>query len=211
MDEQAWASRGYYTQNGRCRARPFVWTSRVFYVQTKAHPVINQNLALPNGGPVPDINRRGPYHHAKQSLSGYFPDCQVSSITLFCTGGRSDLMKTLRGITVWIGFVGLAAAQAPTVGNCPVFPADNIWNTRVDQLPVHPSSSTWVATIGASSPVHADFGSGTRWRAHRNSVRNGASNATQVSRYVHVSERKRSRALCSTVERAHRRRQRQHR
>jgi hypothetical protein len=70
-------------------------------------------------------------------------------------------MKTFHGLTVFIGFVGLAAAQAPTVGNCPVFPANNIWNTRVDQLPVHPSSSTWVATIGANSPVHADFGSGT--------------------------------------------------
>ena len=46
-------------------------------------------------------------------------------------------------------------------GNCPVFPADNIWNTRIDQLPVHPSSSTWVTTIGPSLPLHPDFGSGT--------------------------------------------------
>jgi hypothetical protein len=70
-------------------------------------------------------------------------------------------MKTLGQLTVLIGFVGLAAAQAPTAGTCPVFPADHIWNTRIDQLPVHPSSSTWVATIGANSPVHPDFGSGT--------------------------------------------------
>jgi hypothetical protein len=70
-------------------------------------------------------------------------------------------MKTFGQLTVLIGFVGLAAAQAPTAGTCPVFPADNIWNTRIDQLPVHPSSSTWVATIGANSPVHPDFGSGT--------------------------------------------------
>lgn len=70
-------------------------------------------------------------------------------------------MKALYGLTLWIGCCGLASAQAPTIGNCPVFPANNIWNTRVDQLPVHPSSSTWVATIGASSPVHPDFGSGT--------------------------------------------------
>ena len=50
--------------------------------------------------------------------------------------------------------------RRPTIGNCTVLPADNIWNTRIDQLPVHPSSSTWVTTIGASSPVHPDFGSG---------------------------------------------------
>jgi len=69
-------------------------------------------------------------------------------------------LKYLFPIAALLGFAGLAAAQAPTIGNCAVLPADNIWNTRVDQLPVHPSSSTWVATIGASSPVHPDFGSG---------------------------------------------------
>src|ERR1700719_4193638 len=57
-------------------------------------------------------------------------------------------------------FAGPASAQAPRIGNCTVFPADNIWNTRIDQLPVHPSSSTWVTTIGATSPLHPDFGSG---------------------------------------------------
>jgi len=60
-----------------------------------------------------------------------------------------------------LGFAGLVAAQAPTIGNCTVFPADNVWNTRIDQLPVHPSSSTWVSKIGPSSPLHPDFGTGT--------------------------------------------------
>ncbi len=55
---------------------------------------------------------------------------------------------------------GFAFAGGPTIGNCPVFPADHIWNTPIDQLPVSPSSSTWVNTIGASSPLHPDFGSG---------------------------------------------------
>jgi hypothetical protein len=43
---------------------------------------------------------------------------------------------------------------------CPVFPADNIWNTRVDDLPVHARSSQYVSRIGSSAEVHADFGSG---------------------------------------------------
>ena len=51
-------------------------------------------------------------------------------------------------------------AAAPTIGGCPVFPADNYWNTRVDHLPVHPSSAAWIATIGASRGFHMDFGSG---------------------------------------------------
>ena len=67
-------------------------------------------------------------------------------------------MKKLIPLFVFLG-LAVAAAQ-PTIGNCPVFPGDNIWNTRIDQLPVSPSSSTWVNTIGASSPLHPDFGSG---------------------------------------------------
>lgn len=56
--------------------------------------------------------------------------------------------------------MGLTLAQGPTIGGCPVLPANNIWNTRVDQLPVSPSSSTWVNTIGATTGVHTDFGAG---------------------------------------------------
>jgi hypothetical protein len=53
-----------------------------------------------------------------------------------------------------------AVAQPPSIGNCTVFPADNIWNAPVDQLPVAPNSSTFINTIGARSIVHADFGAG---------------------------------------------------
>jgi hypothetical protein len=43
---------------------------------------------------------------------------------------------------------------------CPVFPASNPWNQRVDSLPVAADSATLVASIGLDAPVHADFGSG---------------------------------------------------
>jgi hypothetical protein len=48
-----------------------------------------------------------------------------------------------------------AQAQALTV-----FPPDHIWNTPVDQLPVHPNSGLYVNTIGHDRPLHPDFGSG---------------------------------------------------
>ncbi|MEO7651799.1 MAG: hypothetical protein ABIZ80_15145, partial [Bryobacteraceae bacterium] len=51
-------------------------------------------------------------------------------------------------------------AQPPSVGSCTVLPADNIWNTPVDQLPASPNSATYVNTIGATKTVHADFGAG---------------------------------------------------
>ena len=51
-----------------------------------------------------------------------------------------------------------AATAPPTVGGCPVFPANNYWNTPVDTLPVHASSNAWVASIGNTARLHADWG-----------------------------------------------------
>jgi hypothetical protein len=56
---------------------------------------------------------------------------------------------------------GLVSAHAlPAAPNCPVFPADNAWNQRVDRLPVAKNSGHIIARIGLSDPVHPDFGSG---------------------------------------------------
>jgi hypothetical protein len=52
------------------------------------------------------------------------------------------------------------AQSPPTLGGCPVFPADNIWNAPVDNLPLDLNSAAYINTIGASDNVHADFGSG---------------------------------------------------
>lgn len=48
----------------------------------------------------------------------------------------------------------------PQIGNCNVFPADNIWNTPVDTLPLDANSAAYINTIGADTNFHADFGSG---------------------------------------------------
>ena len=48
--------------------------------------------------------------------------------------------------------------NSPTIGGCPVFPADNPWNTRVDALAVHPNSAAWITNMGASGHLHPDFG-----------------------------------------------------
>jgi hypothetical protein len=53
------------------------------------------------------------------------------------------------------------ALRLPAARHCPVFPASNAWNQRVDKLPVASDSAQLVASIGLDSPVHADFGSGT--------------------------------------------------
>jgi hypothetical protein len=53
-----------------------------------------------------------------------------------------------------------ATSAPPTLGGCPIFPVDNIWNVPVDTLPVDPNSNAYINTIGADANVHADFGSG---------------------------------------------------
>ena len=53
------------------------------------------------------------------------------------------------------------ACGGPILAGCPLFPADNIWNARIDALPVHPQSNTYITFIGASTGLHPDFGSGT--------------------------------------------------
>ncbi len=53
-------------------------------------------------------------------------------------------------------------AHAPRLAGCAVFPADNPWNSRVDSLPVASNSDAIVASIGAGTGLHPDFGSG-KW------------------------------------------------
>jgi hypothetical protein len=51
------------------------------------------------------------------------------------------------------------AATAPSIGGCLVFPADNIWNARIDGLPVDSNSAAYVNSEGGSgTPLHPDFG-----------------------------------------------------
>jgi hypothetical protein len=52
------------------------------------------------------------------------------------------------------------AGTAPRIAGCPMFPADNPWNRRVDRLPVAAASARIVASIGRDETMHADFGSG---------------------------------------------------
>jgi hypothetical protein len=51
-----------------------------------------------------------------------------------------------------------AYGQAPVIGSCTVFPGNNVWNIRVDQLPAAANSSAYVNAIGSAAPLHPDFG-----------------------------------------------------
>jgi len=50
--------------------------------------------------------------------------------------------------------------NAATIGGCPIFPANNIWNYDISRLPVHAYSSNYVSAIVLTSHLHPDFRAG---------------------------------------------------
>jgi hypothetical protein len=44
-------------------------------------------------------------------------------------------------------------------GACPIFPADNAWNTDISSALLDTHSGAWVASIGTGTGFHPDFGS----------------------------------------------------
>ena len=52
-----------------------------------------------------------------------------------------------------------AGTPLPGAPNCSMFPADNVWNTNISQLPVDPTVRQWMASMDSSTTnLHPDFG-----------------------------------------------------
>jgi hypothetical protein len=49
--------------------------------------------------------------------------------------------------------------RVPGAGNCPMFPANNVWNTNISKLPVNSHSAAWMKSMNSGSTfLHPDFG-----------------------------------------------------
>ena len=73
-----------------------------------------------------------------------------------------------------------------TIG-CAIFPADNIWNTPIDTLPVDAKSAAYIACMGADTGLHPDFGSGT-WDGGPIGIPYGTVSGTQPKVPIHFVE-----------------------
>jgi len=71
------------------------------------------------------------------------------------------LVLLIAGLSVFITFGIVSAAMGPMIGGCPVFMGDNVWNNRIDSLPVDLNSSAYISSIGSGLSLHPDFGSGS--------------------------------------------------
>ena len=65
-----------------------------------------------------------------------------------------------RKLASLVAFVFVGASPLPNAPHCQIFPANNPWNQRVDTLPVESDSAQIIASIGVSTGLHPDFGSG---------------------------------------------------
>jgi hypothetical protein len=97
------------------------------------------------------------------ATAGITKGCNPPANTQYCPDRavRRDEMAT---------FLARAGDLDPIVPpeRCSILPADNIWNTKVDDLPLDSHSAAYINTIGATQTLHADFGSGV-WPPGSNS------------------------------------------
>ena len=70
------------------------------------------------------------------------------------------LLLPLLACTVALSGSSASALRLPGAPRCPVFPKSSPWNQRVDSRPVAANSAKIIDSIGASTGLHADFGSG---------------------------------------------------
>jgi hypothetical protein len=78
---------------------------------------------------------------------------------------RIPAMTALLTLALILAGAGASGAGGPTPSasppgtTCRVFPSDNVWNTDVSTLPIHPQSAVWLASMNAgSTKLHPDFG-----------------------------------------------------
>jgi hypothetical protein len=100
------------------------------------------------------------------------------------TGMRLRGLAILVACTFAAGTSAAAGPKPPTLPgarNCPIFPATNVWNKRVDTLPVAANSDALIKAIGDDSAVHPDFGSYLGYGIPYNVVSNKTAKLAKVT------------------------------
>jgi hypothetical protein len=109
-----------------------------------------------------------------------------AGVTSGCGGGRFCPTATLTR-----GEMAAFLHRSLTMGahvTCTLFPASNVWNQRVDQLPVAADSGTLVGTIGAGEDLHPDFGEYLGYGIPYNIVGGGTPRSTVMFQWPSESD-----------------------
>ncbi len=124
---------------------------------------VTYTVAFGTGSPPPPV--------ATTAQAQYAPSLDPETLyywQITATDGISETVgpvwqfTTLTETRVYLPLVLRSWSGAPPqIAGCNIFPADHIWNTPIDDLPVDARSSVYINAIGANTDLHPDFGSGT--------------------------------------------------
>ena len=78
--------------------------------------------------------------------------------SLYAIGMARSVVLRITFLSLLLSSLAAVAQAAAVIDGCQLYPSDNIWNTSIDSAPTDVNSSTYGATIGASTPLHPDFG-----------------------------------------------------
>lgn len=98
---------------------------------------------------------RGEHEHAGRPVSAAvrFALALASGALALCAGGLA-----LARDSTPVARASRARGHSPREYGCPMLPASNPINEEISHAPVDPSSARYIAAIGASGHLHADFG-----------------------------------------------------
>ena len=69
-------------------------------------------------------------------------------------------VKGVLSLLVAIALCGVCnGGTLPGAPNCPLFPANNVWNADISALPVDPNSANYISNMSPGTGLHPDFGS----------------------------------------------------
>ncbi|NLE59233.1 MAG: hypothetical protein GX616_12790 [Planctomycetes bacterium] len=79
--------------------------------------------------------------------------CHVAGLVVLAAGAIGGCLSPDAGPNN-----GDEVTESTSLGGYRVFPADNPWNQDISELPLHPNSANYIASIGLDTGLHPDFG-----------------------------------------------------
>jgi hypothetical protein len=104
-----------------------------------------------------------PATSSREATSITAPPASTASVATTAVTGAQGGRAVKPGASTTASGGGTTAARpqpaGPTIAGCNLFPADNPWRRDVSADPLDPHSGAWVASVGAGTHLHPDFGS----------------------------------------------------
>jgi hypothetical protein len=83
----------------------------------------------------------------------------IAAVTVFAAFGSESALAVKAAPTGKAVPTGNITTRVPGANGCPMFPADNIWNTDISRLPIDSHTSAWLRSMdSANLNLHPDFG-----------------------------------------------------